>query len=73
MIQASNDLILGIELNEEYVQLTYFHPSVKEPLTLSFETDAENYLPPVAMRKAGWKMGTVGRHWGGKGEQTDLY
>ena len=29
MIQASNELILGIELNEEYAQLTYFHPSVK--------------------------------------------
>ena len=39
MIQASNELILGIELNEEYAQLTYFHPSVKEPLTLSFEPD----------------------------------
>lgn len=49
MIQASNELILGIELNEEYAQLTYFHPSVKEPLTLSFEPDAENYLLPVAM------------------------
>ena len=74
MIQASNDLILGIELNEEYAQLTYFHPSVKEPLTLSFETDAENYLLPVAMRKAAggkWEL------WDGTGEAaakvTDLY
>ena len=74
MIQASNELILGIELNEEYVQLTYFHPSVKEPLTLSFETDAENYLLPVAMRKAAggkWEL------WDGTGEAaakvTDLY
>lgn len=74
MIQASNELILGIELNEEYAQLTYFHPSVKEPLTLSFETDAENYLLPVAMRKAAggkWEL------WDGTGEAaakvTDLY
>lgn len=65
MIQASNELILGIELNEEYAQLTYFHPSVKEPLTLSFEPDAENYLLPVAMRKAAggkWEL------WDGTGE-----
>ena len=74
MIQASNELILGIELNEEYAQLTYFHPSVKEPLTLSFEPDAENYLLPVAMRKAAggkWEL------WDGTGEAaakvTDLY
>ena len=65
MIQASNELILGIELNEEYAQLTYFHPSVKEPLTLSFEPDAEQYLLPMAMRKdAGgkWEL------WDGTGE-----
>lgn len=60
MIQASNELILGIELNEEYAQLTYFHPSVKEPLTLSFEPDAENYLLPVAMRKPRVENGNCG-------------
>ena len=74
MIQASNELILGIELNEEYAQLTYFHPSVKEPLTLSFEPDAENYLLPVAMRKA---TGGKWELWDGTGEAaakvTDLY
>ena len=66
MIQASNELILGIELNEEYAQLTYFHPSVKEPLTLSFEPDAENVSAAGGDEKGrGWKMGTVGRHRGG--------
>ena len=67
MIQASNELILGIELNEEYAQLTYFHPSVKEPLTLSFEPDAELSAAGGDEKGRGWKMGTVGRHRGGSG------
>ena len=35
MIQATNELILGIDLQEEYTQVTYYHKSVREPLTLS--------------------------------------
>lgn len=34
MIHATNELILGIELREDYAQLSYYHQSVKEPLTL---------------------------------------
>lgn len=34
MIQATNELLLGIELNEQYAQITYFHQSVREPVTL---------------------------------------
>ncbi|MCD8074571.1 MAG: DUF5716 family protein [Lachnospiraceae bacterium] len=37
MIQASNELILGIDLNLEYTQVTYWHQSVKEPMTLGLE------------------------------------
>ncbi|MCD7812534.1 MAG: DUF5716 family protein [Lachnospiraceae bacterium] len=37
MIQASNELILGIDLNPEYTQVTYWHQSVKEPMTLGLE------------------------------------
>ncbi len=33
-MQTSNDLILGIDLQEDYTQLTYYHASVKEPVTL---------------------------------------
>lgn len=51
MIQASNELILGIELNENYAQLTYFHASVKEPLTVSAVPGEEQYLLPMAMRQ----------------------
>lgn len=34
MIQATNELILGIEMNAQYAQVTYFHQSVREPLTM---------------------------------------
>ncbi|MCD8362781.1 MAG: DUF5716 family protein [Lachnospiraceae bacterium] len=37
MIQATNELIVGIDLNPEYAQVTYWHQSVKEPLTLGME------------------------------------
>ncbi len=50
MAQGSSDLILGIELNEGHAQLTYFHPSVKEPLTLSRVPGAEDYMLPMKLR-----------------------
>ncbi|MCC8102013.1 MAG: DUF5716 family protein [Clostridiales bacterium] len=37
MIQATNELILGIDLNPEYAQVTYWHQSVREPMTLGME------------------------------------
>lgn len=73
MVQASNELILGIELNEAYAQLTYFHQSVKEPLTVSRTAGAEDYLLPMALRQdaqGGWSF------WDGEpqeeGQEPDL-
>ena len=43
MIQATNELILGIELNERFAQLTYFHQSVKDPVSYTHLT-----LPTIA-------------------------
>jgi len=37
MVQAANELILGIDLNPAYAQVTYWHQSVKEPMTLGIE------------------------------------
>ncbi len=51
MVQSTNELILGIELNEEYAQMTYYHTSVKEPLTLSRTAGTEDYLLPMALRQ----------------------
>lgn len=51
MIYASNELILGIELREEYAQITYYHQSVKEPLTLTGEQGAEYCQFPMALRQ----------------------
>lgn len=44
-------MILGIELSEEYAQLTYYHQSVKEPVTLGSPSDAEQLLIPMAVRQ----------------------
>jgi hypothetical protein len=51
MIQATNELILGIELNEEYSQLTYFHSSVREPLTFGAGQETDKFLMPMALRQ----------------------
>lgn len=44
MVQATNDLILGIDLAPEYAQVTYWHQSVKEPVTLG-NIDNTQQLP----------------------------
>lgn len=51
MIHASNELILGIELREEYAQITYYHQSVKEPLTLAGVQGTDQYQLPMALRQ----------------------
>lgn len=50
MIQATNELILGIELNEQYAQITYYHQSVREPMTLGTRSDPEQYRLPAGIR-----------------------
>jgi len=50
MVQASNELILGLELNRDYAQMTYFHQSVKEPLTVSRTPGEDDYLLPMGLR-----------------------
>ena len=51
MIQATNELILGIELNEAYAQLTYYHQSVKEPVTVGAPDASEQLQFPMALRR----------------------
>ena len=51
MIQATNELILGIELNERFSQLTYYHQSVKEPVTLGLTSQPEQLMLPMALRR----------------------
>ena len=51
MIQATNELILGIDLNEQYTQLTYYHQSVREPMTLGTQADPEQYRLPTGLRQ----------------------
>ena len=50
MVQASNELFLGLELNRDYAQMTYFHQSVKEPLTVSRTAGEDDYLLPMGLR-----------------------
>ncbi|MCD7885828.1 MAG: DUF5716 family protein [Lachnospiraceae bacterium] len=47
MIQATNELILGIDLNPDYTQVTYYHQSVREPMTLG--EDERSQLIPAGM------------------------
>ena len=68
MVQATNELILGIDLNEQYAQLTYYHQSVREPLTVGLPSDPEQIQFPMAMRQDSqgqWKF------WNGEPEQDD--
>ena len=51
MIHATNELILGIELNEAYAQMTYYHQSVKEPMTLGSPSGADQFQIPMALRQ----------------------
>lgn len=63
MIQATNELILGIELNEAYAQMTYYHQTVREPVTLGLNSDTEQLLIPMALRQCAngqWQI------WDGK-------
>ena len=50
MIQATNELILGIELNAQYAQVTYYHQSVREPLTLGAGDGPSKDQLPLAVR-----------------------
>ena len=47
MIQEKNDLILGLQLCEQYAQLTYYNNSMKEPVTVSISGEEESYLIPM--------------------------
>lgn len=51
MIHESKELILGIELSEGYAQMTYYHQSVKEPLTLAGVQGTDQYQIPMALRQ----------------------
>lgn len=73
MIHESKELILGIELSEDYAQMTYYHQSVKEPLTLAGVQGTDQYQIPMALRQradGSWQF------WDGapqlEGEQKDL-
>lgn len=63
MIQATNELILGIELNREYAQLTYYHQSVKEPVTLGISGGPEQFLFSTALRRDSRKVWHI---WNGE-------
>ncbi len=72
MVQATNELILGIDLNERYAQITYYHQSVREPLTLGGQTNPEQFQLPMGLRQnegGDWKF------WDGEplkdGEEPD--
>ncbi len=61
-------MVLGIDLNEQYAQITYYHQSVKEPMTLGASADAEHALLPMGMRldaQGRWHL------WDGKSEWTN--
>ncbi len=79
MIQATNELILGIELNEDYAQMTYYHQSVKEPVTFGASSEPEQILLPVALRRDArgvWHFWDGGKPESGPGDTAhvrDLY
>ena len=59
MTQAVKELILGIELNRSCAQITYYHQSVREPVTLGAASDAEEDRLPMGLRLDGqgeWQL-----------------
>ena len=56
MIEEKRDLILGLQLCESYVQLTYYNNTMKDPVTLSIDQGGENYLFPVKPEE--WESAT---------------
>ncbi|MDD6616893.1 MAG: DUF5716 family protein [Lachnospiraceae bacterium] len=50
MIQAANELMLGIDLRKEHAQVTYYHQAVREPLTLHAVPGEEQPFLPMALR-----------------------
>ena len=68
MIQETNELMLGIELNEQYAQITYYHQSVREPMTLGASSNSDHALLPMGMRPDShgrWHL------WDGKSAPAD--
>lgn len=52
-------MILGIELNRSCAQITYYHQSVREPVTLGAASDAEEDRLPMGLRLDGqgeWQL-----------------
>ena len=72
MVQATNELILGIDLNERYAQITYYHQSVREPLTLGGQSNPEQFQLPMGLRQ---NAGGDWKFWDGEpledGEEPD--
>lgn len=66
MIQATNELILGFDLNEEYAQITYYHQSTKEPLTLGMTDGPDRAQLPMALRQ---DCDGVWRLWDGRPQE----
>ncbi len=50
MIQAVNELILGIDLRSEHSQVSYYHQSFREPVTAGRTQGEEDPLLPMALR-----------------------
>ncbi|MDO4297804.1 MAG: DUF5716 family protein [Lachnospiraceae bacterium] len=48
MVQAANDLILGIDFHSEHAQLTYYHSAIREPVTMGLVPGKQ--LLPTALR-----------------------
>ncbi|MCD7736396.1 MAG: DUF5716 family protein, partial [Lachnospiraceae bacterium] len=72
MIQATNELILGIDLNSDYAQVTYWHSSSREPVTIGAEENARQFATGLRQEENGaWSL------WDGspatEGESGDLH
>lgn len=77
MILATNELVLGMELNRQYAQITYYHQSVREPVTLGASENQEQALLPMGLCPDGsgsWQLwdGDASSSGGGDGV-SNLY
>ena len=68
MIQATNELILGVELNDAYAQITYYHQSVREPVTVGAPEDAQELQFPMGLRR---DSGGSWHFWRGEPQSED--
>ncbi len=72
--QRQNELIVGLDLCDDYSQISYFNYALGEPKTISITTGEENFLiPSVLLKKEGIDKWFFGEEALKKTEENDVF